>query len=176
MIENDLYIQSADEEEIEDENEYFAQPEEEDIQFDDEEYEEEEEVDDEEEEEVPELEESEPKEVSEVPKVSQKPLREVDITSADNANFYLATKYFYDDRNYEEAIKMYEAVLAEESDKYLVVKSMYLMAESYVKLKRTDDAISAFENLTQRFADHYLSASAQRRIAHLEEIYGGEDE
>ena len=166
MIENDLYIQSDDEEEIEDENEDFAQPEEEDIQFDDEEYEEEE---------VTELEESEPEEVSEVPKVSQ-PLREVDITSADNANFYLATKYFYDDRNYEEAINMYEAVLAEESDKYLVVKSMYLMAESYVKLKRIDEAISAFENLTQRFTDHYLSASAQRRIAHLEEIYGGEDE
>ncbi len=71
---------------------------------------------------------------------------------------------------------MYEAVLAEESDKYLVVKSMYLMAESYIKLKRIDEAISAFENLTQRFADHYLSASAQRRIARLEEIYGGEDE
>lgn len=170
MTENELDIQPDDEEEIEDENEDLAQPEEEDIQFDDEEYEEEEY-----EEEVAELEESESEEVSEVPKVSQ-PLREVDITSADNANFYLATKYFYEDRNYEEAIKMYEAVLAEESDKYLVTKSMYLMAESHVKLKQRDEAISAFENLTQRFTDHYLSASAQRRIAHLEEIYGGEDE
>ena len=67
---------------------------------------------------------------------------------------------------------MYDAALQEEDDESIVAKSLYWTGESYVKLNRIDEAINVFSELIEQFDDHHLSASAERRIAGLQEIYG----
>jgi len=85
-------------------------------------------------------------------------------------NFYHANKSYYEG-DYANAIQMYDAAIREETDEWVVAKSLYWTGESYVKLNRIDEAISVFSNLIEQFVDHYLSASAERRIASLQEIY-----
>jgi tetratricopeptide (TPR) repeat protein len=81
----------------------------------------------------------------------------------------MANRFYYEEQNYDEAIKTYQAAIAEESDELIVAKSLYYMAESYVKLKKLSEAISVFEDLVGRLPGHYLVASAKRRIDVLKE-------
>jgi len=95
----------------------------------------------------------------------------------DEANFFLGNEYYYEEHQYEKAIKSYESVLENVKDDEIVrAKSLYWMGESYVKLNQIDKAIETFNQLIKEFKDHYLTSSAQRRIAHLKEIYGGQVE
>ncbi|HIE25715.1 TPA: tetratricopeptide repeat protein [Candidatus Poribacteria bacterium] len=95
--------------------------------------------------------------------------KQLEAIPTKGANFYMANSFYYEARDYEAAIKMYKAAIAEESDELIVAKSLYYMAESYVKLKELDDAIAVFEDLAKRLPDHYLASSAKRRIAALKE-------
>ncbi|MFQ6039867.1 MAG: tol-pal system YbgF family protein [Candidatus Poribacteria bacterium] len=114
--------------------------------------------------------EDELEELEEAAKDRQDELRkQLEAIPTKGANFYMANSFYYESRDYEEAIKMYKAAIAEESDELIVAKSLYYMAESYVKLKKLSEAITAFENLAKRLPDHYLAASAKRRIAALKE-------
>ena len=111
-------------------------------------------------------------------------------TDSDNMSFYLASKSYYQDRNYEDAIEKFQAaieyeesmpqdlrdsedeegVAAEELAKEaneVVAKSLYWIGESYIKTKQTDRAIETFERLSGDFGKHYLRLAAQRRIATL---------
>ncbi len=81
-----------------------------------------------------------------------------------NADLALADELFYNDRNYEEALRLYRKVAEEETDEQLVTRSLYWIGECLLKLNRVEKACEAFENLTQRFPVHHLGASAQRRI------------
>jgi tetratricopeptide (TPR) repeat protein len=123
---------------------------------------------DDEEEELEEFEEE--AETSVNPEARKEDLRkQLEAIPTKGANFYLANSFYYEARDYEEAIKMYKAAIAEESDELIVAKSLYYMAESYVKLKDLGEAIAVFEDLAERLPDHYLAASATRRIAALKE-------
>ncbi|MBM3239112.1 tetratricopeptide repeat protein [Candidatus Poribacteria bacterium] len=88
---------------------------------------------------------------------------------AKGTNFYMANRFYYEEQNYDEAIKMYQAAITEESDELIVAKSLYYMAESYIKLKKLSEAIAVFEDLAGRLPGHYLVASAKRRIDILKE-------
>jgi len=112
----------------------------------------------------------EQEESKEVPKERQKNLRkQIEMIPTEGANFYMANRFYYEEQNYDEAIKMYKAVIAEKADESIVAKSLYYMAESYVKLKKLDEAIAVFEDLVKRLPNHYLTASAKRRIDVLKE-------
>ena len=109
-------------------------------------------------------------EISVKPKERQENLRkQLEMIPAEGANFYMANQCYYESRDYDEAIKMYEAAIAEEADELIIAKSLYYMAESHVKLKNLDEAISVFEDLVETLPDHYLASSAKRRIAVLKE-------
>ena len=126
----------------------------EDIELDEEEYVEEEQE---------ELLEEEPKEEQDELK------KQREVLPTEGVNFYMANRLYYETQDYDEAIKMYQSAIDEESDELIVVKSLYYMAESYVKLQKLDEAISVFEHLVERLSDHYLAASAKRRIDVLKE-------
>lgn len=100
---------------------------------------------------------------------------ELAIEDLEDASFFLGNEY-YQEHDYEKAIEKYDDVLKNVEDYTVRIKSFYWMGESYVKLHRMDEAIETFSQLIDEFKDHHLVASAQRRIAHLEEIYGGDDE
>ena len=120
----------------------------------------------------------------------------------DNPSFYLASKAYYDDRNYEEAIEKFQALIEQESppaedasteansqEEYVegedpeleepsivLTKSMYWLGESYVKIGQIDKAIEAFEALASGFDTHYLGIAAQRRVKALQANYQNERE
>lgn len=99
---------------------------------------------------------------------------ELAIEDLEDASFFLGNEY-YQEHDYEKAIEKYDDVLKNVEDYTVRIKSFYWMGESYVKLHRMDEAIETFSQLIDEFKDHHLVASAQRRIAHLEEIYGGDE-
>jgi TolA-binding protein len=148
-------------------------------------------------EEVPEVpEDSEaPEEVSEEATKEAKKEAESEETGKDNLAFilndnlslYLASKAFYEDRNYEEAVAKFQSTIEYEQSRQknaltseaslkgdqqsepngVIAKSMYWMGEAYVKMRQIDKAIEMFEQLVRRFSKHYLSLAAQRRVATL---------
>jgi pentatricopeptide repeat protein len=126
--------------------------------------------------------EEEQEESKEESKDKQENLREqLDVIADGSANFYMANRFYYEVRDYEEAIKMYKAVIDEEPieaadeepdeelEALIKAKSLYYMAESYVKLDQFDEAISVFEDLIEELPEHYLASSARRRINALKE-------
>ena len=110
----------------------------------------------------------------------------------DNLDYYLASKAYHDDRNYEEAIEKFQSAIkyeehaepiqeteglekdpgyqaSEEPGNEVITKSMYWMAESHVKIQQLDQAIDMFEKLASDFDKNHLALAAQRRIATLKE-------
>ena len=109
----------------------------------------------------------------------------------DNMSFYLASKAYYEDQNYEEAIEKYQAAIeyeksqsqdslkladsSEDSEEKtqekepndVIAKSMYWLGESYVKTNQTNPALKTFEQLASDLSEHYLGIAAQRRVATL---------
>ena len=114
---------------------------------------------------------------------------------SDNLSFYLASRAYHDDRNYEEAVEKYAAAIEYETALHpqlkqakidlerqapkiakagdVVAKSMYWLAESYLKIKQTDKTIEMFEALIDG-ARHYLQVAAERRLKVLKAKYGRE--
>ena len=112
------------------------------------------------------------------------------LHDGNNMSFYQANKAYYEDRNYEGAIAEFQAAIeyekshpsdppdveeSEDSEELaepkppndVLVKSMYWMAEAYLKLDQTDQAVETFGQLLAHYSLHYLAPAAQRRIASL---------
>jgi tetratricopeptide (TPR) repeat protein len=112
------------------------------------------------------------------------------LHDSNNMSFYQANKAYYEDRNYEGAIAEFQAAIeyekshpsdppdveeSEDSEELadpkppndVLVKSMYWMAEAYLKLDQTDQAVETFGQLLAHYSLHYLAPAAQRRIASL---------
>ena len=111
------------------------------------------------------------------------------LHDGNNMSFYQANKAYYEDRNYEGAIAEFQAAIeyeksqpsdlpdVEESEDSaeladpppndVLVKSMYWMAEAYLKLNQVDQAVETFGQLSGHYSLHYLAPAAERRLASL---------
>jgi TolA-binding protein len=115
------------------------------------------------------------------------------LHDGNNMSFYQANKAYYEDRNYEEAIAEFQAAIeyeklhpsdpldveesenSEDSEELaepkppndILVKSMYWMAEAYLKLDQINQAVETFGQLSDHYSLHYLAPAAQRRIISL---------
>ena len=111
------------------------------------------------------------------------------LHDGNNMSFYQANKAYYEDRNYEGAIAEFQAAieyeksqpsdlpdveesedsaeLAEPPPNDVLVKSMYWMAEAYLKLNQVDQAVETFGQLSGHYSLHYLAPAAERRLASL---------
>lgn len=102
--------------------------------------------------------------------------------SSENLNLYLAFKAYHEDRNFEDAIKNFEAAIAyekkhakptktdengEEIPNTTLVKCRYWLAESQNKIGESKKAIRIFQSLAKDFDNHYLGTAAQRRVETL---------
>ena len=115
---------------------------------------------------------------------------DLEFLHGDNMSFYQANKAYYEDRNYEEAVTEFQAAIEYEksqssdspdvgksedlnklvdpaSPNDVLCKSLYWMAEAYLKLDQIDEAVKAFGQLSDHYNLHYLAPAAQRRIATL---------
>ena len=97
-------------------------------------------------------------------------------SSGDNISFHQANKAYYEDRNYNEAIKEFQAAIEYEKsqppeslDSEIIVKSIYWLGESYLKLNQIDQALERFSQLSEHFSQHHLGRSARRRIVSLQQ-------
>lgn len=113
-----------------------------------------------------------------VKELAQEARDDAAFTHGDNESFYLASKAYHDDRDYEASIQKFQAAIEyteaqsdslDENDVDIIAKSMYWTAESYVKIEASDKAIEVFEALVNNFSNHYLGLAAQRRIDALKE-------
>jgi TolA-binding protein len=98
---------------------------------------------------------------------------------SDNLHFYLGSKAYYEERDYEDAIAKFQAAIERENEQLeaddedeqfsaeisdeIIAQSMYWMGESYVKVQQFNQAIEVFEELADDFDNHYLGLAAQRR-------------
>ena len=112
------------------------------------------------------------------------------LHDGNNMSFYQANKAYYEDRNYEGAIAEFQDAIeyeksqpsdppdveeSEDSEELaepkppndVLVKSMYWMAEAYLKLNQVDQAVETFGQLLAHYSLHYLAPAAQRRLASL---------
>ena len=110
-------------------------------------------------------------------KTTVEPL-DTDLASpvGNNINFYQANKAYYENRNYEEAIKEFQAAIEYEKsqppdslDSEIIVKSIYWLGESYLKLNQIGQAREMFRQLSEHFSQHHLGRAAQRRVPSLQQ-------
>ena len=106
-----------------------------------------------------------PDEVSDADTVEEK---KTEIVSTES-HFSLGNKFFYEDRDYEQAIEEYRQAAKEESDELIRLKARYWMAESYVKIQKTEEAMNIFKAIAEEHGGHYLGDSARRRVEALTE-------
>jgi TolA-binding protein len=115
---------------------------------------------------------------------------DLEFLHGDNMSFYQANKAYYEDQNYEEAITEFQASIEYEKSQSsdhpdvekskslaesaeptppndVLCKSLYWMAEAYLKLDQIDKAVEAFGQLSDHYNLHYLAPAAQRRVAAL---------
>ncbi len=116
---------------------------------------------------------------------------DLEFLHGDNMSFYQANKAYYEDRNYEEAVTEFQASIEYEKKSEssgspnakeladpenpsdpeppndILCKSIYWMAEAYLKLDQTDQAVEAFGQLSDHYSLHYLATAAERRVAAL---------
>ena len=95
-------------------------------------------------------------------------------SSGNNISFHQANKAYYEDRDYNEAIKEFQAAIEYEIlqppaclDTEIIVKSIYWLGESYLKLNQIDRAFEEFRQLSEHCSQHHLGRSAQRQAASL---------
>lgn len=102
--------------------------------------------------------------------------------SSENLNLYLAFKAYHEDRDFEDAVKNFEAAIAyekkhakptetdengEEVPNGTLVKCRYWLAEAQNKMGESKKAIRIFQSIAKDFDNHYLATAAQRRVARL---------
>lgn len=106
-----------------------------------------------------------PDETAEAETVEEK---KPEMISAES-HFSLGNKSFYEERDYQKAIEEYRQAAEEESDELIKSKGLYWMAESYVKIGNTQEAIDILKALAEEYEGHYLGDSARRRAEALTE-------
>jgi len=79
-------------------------------------------------------------------------------------------RFFYEDRDYKQALEEYKQAEKKESDELLKLRARYWMAECYVKMQKVDEAMDIFKALADKYRDHYLGDSATRRIDALKDM------
>lgn len=107
----------------------------------------------------------EPDEVSDADDPEETEPELIDIES----HFSLGSKFFHEDRDYEQAIVEYQESVDKGQDELIRLKARYWMAESYVKLGKIDEAKVIFGAIMKKHAGHYLGDSARRRMEVLAE-------
>lgn len=85
------------------------------------------------------------------------------------SHFSSGNRFFYEDRDYKQALEEYKQAAKEESDKLYRLRARYWMAECYVKVQKIEEAMDIFKALAKEHGDHYLGDSARRRIDALTE-------
>ena len=106
-----------------------------------------------------------PDETAEAETVEEK---EPEVISTES-HFSLGSKFFYEERDYQKAIEEYRQAAEEESDELIKLKGLYWMAESYVKIGNTEEAIEILKAVAEEYEGHYLGDSARRRLEALTE-------
>lgn len=106
---------------------------------------------------------------SETDETKSKEGKKTEEASKTESHFLLGNKLFYEDHDYEGAISEYKQATKEEKDETIKLKSQYLMAESFVKIGKIDEAVGIFKTLAEKHKDHYLGDSARRRIEGLKD-------
>ncbi len=91
-----------------------------------------------------------------------------DLVSTES-HFSLGSKFFHEDRDYEQAIVEYQESVDKGQDELIRLKARYWMAESYVKLGKIDEAKVIFGAIMKKHGGHYLGDSARRRMEVLAE-------
>jgi len=95
--------------------------------------------------------------------------KKAELVSAES-HFSIANRFFYEDRDYKQALEKYKQAAEEESDELLRLRARYWMAECYVKMQKIEEAMDIFKALAEKYGDHYLGDSAGRRIDELKNI------
>ena len=85
-----------------------------------------------------------------------------------------ANQLYYQER-FEEALEEYDLAFENEEyisddDKGSLAKMLYWRAETLVKLKQREEAITGFEEIMEKVPSHNYAYSAKNRIEHLKEI------
>ena len=89
------------------------------------------------------------------------------VPASAESHFFSGNNLFYKEQNYERAIEEYLIAEKEESDKLTRLKARYLLAESYVKVGKIEEAVSMFKKVAKESKSHYLGDSAKRRVTAL---------
>ena len=79
----------------------------------------------------------------------------------------IGDKFFYEEHDYIKAIEEYKLAIDGSDDENIKLKAHYMMAECYAKIEKYKEAKEIFENIAANFGQHYLRASAKRRLEHL---------
>jgi TolA-binding protein len=94
--------------------------------------------------------------------------KEPEVVSTES-HFFLGSKSFYEDRDYEQAIEEYRQAAKKESDELIRLRARYWMAESHVKIGNVKEAMNILKKLAEERQGHYLGDSARRRMEALTE-------
>ena len=95
--------------------------------------------------------------------------KKTELVSAES-HFSSGNRFFYEDRDYKQALEEYKQAAEEESDELLRLRARYWMAECYVKMQKIEEAMDIFKALAEKHGDHYLGDSAGRRIDELKNM------
>jgi len=99
--------------------------------------------------------------------------KEEHTLSVDESHFFLGNRFYYENHDYVKAVAEYKQAAEEEKDELIRLKATYMLAESYVKMGKIEDARSTFETIAKDYKEHYLKDSARRRAEKLSEYTGG---
>jgi len=94
--------------------------------------------------------------------------KEPEVVSTES-HFSLGNRFFYEERDYEQAIVEYQKSVKEGKDELIGIKANYWMAESYVKLGEVKKAKKILKKIVEKHGTHYLGDSARKRVEVLED-------
>jgi tetratricopeptide (TPR) repeat protein len=79
----------------------------------------------------------------------------------------IGDRFFHEEHDYIKAIEEYTLAIDESDDETIKLKANYMMAECYAKMEKYKEAKEIFESIAVDSQQHYLRASAKRRLEHL---------
>jgi tetratricopeptide (TPR) repeat protein len=82
-------------------------------------------------------------------------------------HLFIGDRFFHEEHDYIKAIEEYALAIDESDDETIKLKASYMMAECYTKMEKYKEAKEIFESIAADSQQHYLKASAKRRLEHL---------
>jgi TolA-binding protein len=79
----------------------------------------------------------------------------------------IGDRLFHEEHDYIKATEEYTLAIADSDDETIKLKANYMMAECYAKMEKYKEAKEIFEIIAADSNQHYLRASAKRRLEHL---------